>query len=59
MVSKLLEQQKFDLLGDLTVNDKAAILKASDTLNSVQIAALTELISARNSAYRKSFFNIP
>lgn len=59
MVSKLLEQQKFDLLGDLTVNDKAAILKATNTLNSVQIAALTELISARNSRYRKSFFNIP
>jgi hypothetical protein len=59
MVSKLLEQQKFDLLGDLTIQDKAAILKASKTLDAVQIAALTELISARNSHYRKSFFNIP
>ena len=59
MVSKLLEQQKFELLGDLTIHDKSAILKASKTLDAVQIAALTELISARNSHYRKSFFNIP
>jgi hypothetical protein len=59
MVSKLLEQQKFELPGDLTIQDKAAILKASKTLDAVQIAALTEMISARNSHYRKSFFNIP
>ena len=59
MISKFLEQQKFELPGDLTIQDKAAILKASKTLDAVQIAALTELISARNSHYRKSFFNIP
>ena len=59
MSSKLIQAQEFEKLGDLMIQDKAVILKASKILDAVQIAALTEMISARNSAYRKSFFNIP
>ena len=59
MRSAFLKEQKFEQPGDLTIQDKAVILKASKILDAVQIAALTEMISARNSHYRKSFFNIP
>jgi hypothetical protein len=59
MRSAFLKEQKFEQPGDLTIQDKAVILKASKILDAVQIADLTEMISARNSHYRKSFFNIP